>query len=293
MHLEQKPGAPEESETPAAPTATFTYEKNGNEYTVSGLTGDDKHVVISAEYEGLPVTAIGNDAFAYARHTEDILSVVIPDSVVTIGRNAFHNRSELTAVTIGENSALTAIDNNALAGNTSLKSIYLPKGLERLGSANSLGDPSSVFNGCGSLDQITVAAENTVFSSEGNALIEKATNTLIRGTNNTVIPASVTTLGERAFSDVNSMTELVIPVTVTSIENYLISWRTTSIATVRYLGTEEEWAAVAKGNSWDSDNTDYELVFGKAGKRILIVYFSATSNTKNLATIFTGKSAAT
>lgn len=177
--------------------------------------------------------------------------------------NAFYHRSELTTVTISQGSALTAIDNNAFAGNNSLKSIFLPKGLARLGSDNEYGDPSTVFNGCGSLDTITVDRDNPVFSSEGNALIEIATHKLIRGTNNTVIPASVTTIGSRAFSDVNIMTELVIPASVTTIENYIISWRSTSITTIRYLGTEAQWNAVDKESSWDNDNADYRLVFGE------------------------------
>lgn len=259
LNFNQPPIDPPELE----PTQSLTYERNGNAYTVTGVSEDVEDIVIPAEHEGLPVTQIGNDAFTYARHTADILSVVIPDSVTVIGRNAFYHRSELTTVTISQGSALTAIDNNAFAGNNSLKSIFLPKGLARLGSDNEYGDPSTVFNGCGSLDTITVDRDNPVFSSEGNALIEIATHKLIRGTNNTVIPDSVTTIGSRAFSDVNIMTELVIPVSVTKIERYIISWRSTSITTIRYLGTEAQWNAVDKESSWDNDNADYRLVFGE------------------------------
>lgn len=225
LNFNQPPIDPPELE----PTQSLTYERNGNAYTVTGVSEDVEDIVIPAEHEDLPVTRIGDDAFTYARHTADILSVVIPDSVTVIGRNAFYNRSELTT----------------------------------LGSDNEFGDPSTVFNGCGSLDTITVDRDNPVFSSEGNALIEIATHKLIRGTNNTVIPDSVTTIGSRAFSDVNIMTELVIPVSVTKIERYIISWRSTSITTIRYLGTEAQWNAVDKESSWDNDNADYRLVFGE------------------------------
>lgn len=225
LNFNQPPIDPPELE----PTQSLTYERNGNAYTVTGVSEDVEDIVIPAEHEGLPVTQIGNDAFTYARHTADILSVVIPDSVTVIGRNAFYNRSELTT----------------------------------LGSDNEFGDPSTVFNGCGSLDTITVDRDNPVFSSEGNALIEIATHKLIRSTNNTVIPDSVTTIGSRAFSDVNIMTELVIPVSVTKIERYIISWRSTSITTIRYLGTEAQWNAVTKGSSWDNNNDGYRLVFGE------------------------------
>lgn len=120
------------------PTVSFTYEKNGNAYTVTGMTGEGTAVVIPAEYENLPVTTIGESAFAYSRHNEAITSVTIPDSVTTIERNAFYNRSELVTVNISDGSALTTVGNNAFSGCGALGSIYIPAGVTTLGD--------SVFN---------------------------------------------------------------------------------------------------------------------------------------------------
>ena len=268
----ETPNTPEQTETPTQATASLTYEKSGNSYTVTGMTGKETAVVIPAEYEGLPVSVIGESAFAYSRHNEEILSVTIPDSVTTIERNAFYNRSEMTTVNIGQNSRLATIGNNAFSGNYSLTSIYIPAGL------TSLGD--SVFNNCGALNNIAVATGNTAYSGEGNNLIEKATNTLIRGTNNSTIPASVTAIAPRAFSRTTA-TELVIPVTVTTIGNYFIA--DSAYGTISYQGTEEQWAAITKTSMWNYGNREVELKF-KTESKILIVYFTAESgNTERVA----------
>lgn len=230
-------------------TESLTYERNSAGYTVTGA-GQDSVIIIPPTYDGQPVTAIGERAFAYSNHNADILSVTIPDSVTKIERNAFYNRNELVTVNISENSALTAIGNNAFSGCRALESIYIPTG------ATSLGD--NVFNNCGSLNNITVAEGNASYSGEGNNLIEKATNTLIRGTNNSMIPASVTTIAPSAFRKSNGITELVIPKTVTNIGNYFIADST--ITTIRYEGTQAEWEAVTKGRMWNSGNKDVTVI---------------------------------
>lgn len=233
------------------PSDNLTYTRNSNGYTVTGITGTDTVIVIPATHNGQPVTTIGESAFAYSRHNETITSVTISDSVTTIERNAFYNRSELVTVNISENSALTTVGNNAFAGCRALESIYIPAGV------TSLGD--NVFNNCGSLNNITGADGNAAYSSEGNNLIEKATNTLIRGTNNSTIPASVTTIAPRAFSRTTA-TELNIPVTVTTIGNYFIA--DSAYTVIRYQGTEEQWNAIEKSATmWNYGNRDVELVF--------------------------------
>ena len=245
-----KPG---DNGEPVKPSENLTYTLNGNAYTVTGIDGDEKVIVIPSTYNGLPVTVIGESAFAYSRHNEDITSITIPDSVTTIERNAFYNRSEMTTVNIGQNSQLATVGNNAFSGCGALKSIYIPAGVTTLGD--------SVFNNCGSLDNITVATANIVYSGEGKNLIEKATNTLIRGTNKSTIPASVTTIAPRAFSRTTA-TELVIPATVTKIGNYFIA--DSAYATIRYHGTQEQWNAIEKSATmWNYGNREVKLVFGE------------------------------
>ena len=76
-----------------------------------------------------------------------------------------------------------------------------------------------VFNGCKNLASITVDKNNPVYDSRNNcnAVIETATNTLRFGSNNTVIPNTVTAIGNYAFFGLGNMTSIDIPTSVTAI----------------------------------------------------------------------------
>ena len=56
-----------------------------------------------------------------------------------------------------------------------------------------------------------------VYKSDNNCLIEIATNTLIRGCKNSVIPDYITFIGSFAFSGCDSLTSIEMPNGVTSI----------------------------------------------------------------------------
>lgn len=227
----------------------------------------------------MPVTTIGESAFAYSRHNGDIISVTIPDSVITIERNAFYNRSEMIKVNIGVNSQLQTIGNNAFSGNRSLQSIYIPS------SVTAIGD--SAFNNDGAID-FTVAGENAVYRSENGHLIERQTNTLIRGGQSEVVPDGVTAIAQAAFRRTIGISELSIPQSVTTIGNYFIA--DSKIETVKYAGTQDEWNNIEKSKKmWNYGNRDVNLVFEKdtAGENgnTLVVYFSWSSsgNTERMA----------
>ncbi len=258
------------------PTDTLQFELNaaGTGYIVTGDSGQSTAIVIPETHEDLPVVGIKESAFAYSKHTSDILSVTIPDSVVEIEKNAFYSRHELTTVVIGEGSKLTTIGNNAFSGCRALTSIYLPAGVTSIGDA--------AFNNCGGLNTITIAGENTTYSSEGNNLIEIATHTLIRGSNTSVIPSTVMTIGDAAFRN-GQLTTLTIPATVKTIGKYMI--QNSLIATVIFGGTTTEWEAVNKPDSWNMGKRDVVVKCSDTAQtsKILVAYFSCTNNTENIA----------
>ncbi len=132
------------------------------------------------------ITAIGSEAFSSCI---GLTSVTIPNSVTTIGVGAFSNCSSLTGIT-------------------------LP------GSVSSLGD--FAFGGCSGLESISVESGNSNYDSRNNcnAIIETASNTLIQGCNNSVIPSSVTKIGRNAFYNCEGLTSVTLPNSLTEIGNY-------------------------------------------------------------------------
>ena len=161
----------------------------------------------TVDYDGktYSVTSIGEEAFYYC---SGLTSVTIGNSVINIGERAFYG-SGLTSVTIGN--SVTSIGSGAFRFCSGLTSVTIPN------SVTSLGDDA--FYGCSALESIIVEEGNTIYDSRENcnAIIETATNTLIAGFKNTVIPYSVTSIGDWAFSGCSSLTSVTIPNSVTSI----------------------------------------------------------------------------
>ena len=89
------------------------------------------------------VVSIGNNAFSGCI---GLTSVIIPNSVTSIGNSAFYGCSGLKSVTIGQ--SVISIGNNAFYGCTGLTSVIIPNSVTSIGI--------SAFDSCNGLKSVTI-----------------------------------------------------------------------------------------------------------------------------------------
>lgn len=152
------------------------------------------------------VTNIGKHAFY---HCSSLTNLELPNSINSIGIGAFSYCSGLTSIELP--SSITIIKNAAFEYCLGLTEIEIPNNVDSIGLR--------VFGGCKDLRSIVVASENPKYDSRNNcnAIIETTSNTLISGCKNTLIPSSVTSIGDYAFYRCSNLSSITIPNNVTSI----------------------------------------------------------------------------
>ena len=108
---------------------------------------------------------------------------------------------------------VTSIDENAFYCCEGLTSIDIPSSITKIGNF--------AFGNSPALTSIVVESGNPRYDSRNNcnAIISTADNTLIYGCKNTMIPNSVTKIGNFAFEGCHGLTSIVIPNSVTAIGN--------------------------------------------------------------------------
>ena len=130
------------------------------------------------------------------------------DSETVVGAGGFFGNDKLTTMILPN--SVTSIGYQAFYNCTSLTSIIIPNSVTSIGEA--------AFNGCSGLASIVVSDGNTKYDSRNNcnAIIETSTNKLITGCKNTIIPDSVTSIGDDAFG-CSGITSINIPDSVENI----------------------------------------------------------------------------
>lgn len=157
----------------------YTIDKNTHSVTINKYLGDDSVVWIPEKIDGYVVTGIGSKCF----EKQSLKGVVIPETVTSIGNNAFQGCTNLTSVTFEGAPSTITVGNNAFQNCTKLKSINLP-------AATTIG--SLAFDSCTSLEKLSLE-----FGTEsiGDYCFRGCTNL-----RTLEIPETVTYIGQGAFS---------------------------------------------------------------------------------------------
>ena len=235
--------------------------------------------------EGSQLKSIGVSAFsgtnpAHPRFKE----IQIPNSVETIGTNAFQNCQDLESITLP--ASLKTIESSAFSYCLNLSEIKLPTSLKAI--------QSYVFDGCSSLETVfydgSLAQWSRINTSNGflgysspslvmgdytaqfipvkdendpNPPPKTVTITKYTGTESTVILPStinswpVTKIGEAAFQDNTTITSVTIPDSVTEIGANAFAG-CTNLTSVNYAG---DWSnlTIQSGNPAVQDAANEQL----------------------------------
>lgn len=235
--------------------------------------------------EGSHLKSIGVSAFSGTDSAHPIFKEIqIPDSVETIGTNAFHNCQDLESITLP--ASLETIESSAFSSCRKLSEIRLPASLKAI--------QSYVFDGCSSLETVfydgSLARWSQINTSNGflgfshPSLVmndytaqfipvkdendpdpppKTVTITKYTGTESTVILPStinswpVTKIGEAAFQDNTTITSVTIPDSVTEIGANTFA-DCTNLTSVNYAG---DWSnlTIQSGNPAVEDAVNAQL----------------------------------
>lgn len=251
--------------------------------------------------EGSHLKSIGVSAFSGTDSAHPIFKEIqIPDSVETIGTNAFHNCQDLESITLP--ASLETIESSAFSSCRKLSEIRLPASLKAI--------QSYVFDGCSSLEtvfydgslarwsQINTSNDFLGFSHPSLVMNDytaqfipvkdendpdpppkTVTITKYTGTESTVILPStinswpVTKIGEDAFQDNTTITSVTIPANVTEIGSNAFA-DCTNLTSVTYGG---DWSnlTIQSGNPAVEDAVNaqlFDFVFTPDNTAVIVRY---------------------
>ena len=156
---------------------------------------------------------------------ELVTDIVIPDSVTSIGNNAFAKCGGLTSVVIPN--SVRSIGDSAFFGCSSLKSVTVPDSVTKIGS--------SAFWYCRSLTSVSIGSGVISIGSGafcGCSSLKSVT-----------IPDGVVIIEDSTFSNCDSLTSVTIPNSVKRIE-YGAFTSCSKLKDVYYNGDVESWLGI-------------------------------------------------
>ena len=237
------------------------------------------------------VTEIPEAAFAGSA----LSKVIVSAEVTTIGREAFRDALNLTSVVFevaadGSSTPLT-IGTRAFLNCTKLAKITLPARLTEIklqrytldGTTVKVGESENAFEGCLSLEAITVASNNQNYKSIDDVLFSKDGRTLLLApatlSGTYVVPEGTRNVSAGAFIGCNNLEEVVLPSTLVLIGDCAF-YGLGNLEVVTFKGTSFTDLSVGKYAFRNCD--DLETVTLEEGSRLATLGEGAFMGCKSL-----------
>lgn len=253
----------------------YELSPDGTHYTVSDAdSAQGPEVVVPSVYNGLPVTAIGAEAFSFCIF---LTKITIPVGIAYIGDSAFSDCSSLKQIVIAD--SVISIGDYAFARCSSLESVTLPKD-EKNDTAEDEEDDSAedgekddessddaaahdaavgagAFFGCESLESVTLPDGITSIGESAFALCSSLADV--------IIPDGVVRIGGSAFYSCSSLESIALPDSIISVGDSAF-YGCDLLETVYYSGAAEDWEATDIGDGC-ADLEGADIVFDCAVRR--------------------------
>ena len=237
----------------------FIYLEETDSYSINVKDKNNlpENIVLPSEYDGKKITHIGYDIAEITTEEEllywgldennltdsnyafmlckNIQTIIIPDSVTSIGDGAFYECSNLTSIDIPD--SVTSIGKGVFEYCSLLTT-------ETIGnSVKAIGD--STFYKCSNLTSINIPDNVTIIDLWTFGYCSSLTSVKF-GKN-----SQLTSIGRDSFCMCSGLTSITIPDNVTSIGLHAFAG-CSSLTSVYYNGTVEDWSKILI----DSGNTD-------------------------------------
>ena len=165
------------------------------------------------DYEFGWTKVIPRDAFSYCN---SLTSIIIPESVTSIGDQAFNGCQSLISMTIPE--SVTSIGDRAFQSCSSLSSITIPESVVSMGGRTLITSLDiSMFSGCSSLKTAGPIGGGYDYEFGWTSSIPDDAFSGCSGLTRIIVPESVTSIGDCAFNGCSNLTNIIIPKGVTNI----------------------------------------------------------------------------
>lgn len=225
----------------------IVYQFSGNDAYVLGHTKIIENLIILSEItyndQTYEIKQIKQNAFT---NDVNIKTILLGPNISSIDTGAFNECTSLESLIIYEGK--TAIEYNAFNGCTSLNYISLGNNIRRISSAAFIDVPLAAYNIYNGAYYLGVK-ENKDLGLKSNPYLYLIKSQAKNITScNTHVNTQV--LADEAFYNCVKLSSLTLHNNLTYLGNYSLYY-TSSLKSITYTGTKDEWSALDKGTRWN------------------------------------------